>query len=602
MEPTIAASQLNPAERRLLDAVERRVPCDLTGETSRTIRAAVLRDVVQGSDVHLRGAEVDGAVDLREQTLGGAIRLEDCRLDAVVARGTQFSGGFRMTGCEVRGKFDAFTAAFTRDVWLDGSRFTGGASFQSASFHAGLQANGATFAGEVTFLVAHFGKLNTMFSDARFPHGVDFSQAKFESNAYFYGASFSRIGRFGLCSFHDVGFDRASFEQLANFDGAVFHGRATFREAFASTWSFAGAQFEERDPGPWHGEEVGLSEVVLLAPSRVQVRARTVVADRMQAREGVHLEVASSALDLTDSAFLRRSIVADLPPRPAVHESEPGIPPTGRTAASGCERAPAAEGRSREPTPLISLRGADVENLTLAGLALERCGFAGAHGLDRLRIDAGCTFGRAPRQGWGRLFTRRRILAEEAAWRGLHSRGWPQVTGGPPPPPAVEIAGLYRDLRKGLEDAKNEPGAADLYYGEMEMRRLAGRERATPGARTRIPPRSERWLLHAYWALSGYGLRASRAMAALAALILVSAWLFTSESFAVVPTNARSRGEAGFARPLEFATRETLSVLRGGSTLMETRGPGTVLDIALRLLGPVLLGLAVLAVRGRTKR
>ena len=32
---------------------------------------------------------------------------------------------------------------------------------------------------------------------------------------------------------------------------------------------------------------------------------------------------------------------------------------------------------------------------------------------------------------------------------------------------------LYRALRKGREDVKDEPGAADFYYGEMEMRRLA---------------------------------------------------------------------------------------------------------------------------------
>jgi hypothetical protein len=38
---------------------------------------------------------------------------------------------------------------------------------------------------------------------------------------------------------------------------------------------------------------------------------------------------------------------------------------------------------------------------------------------------------------------------------------------------AQEIANLYRALRKGREDSKDEPGAADLYYGEMEMRRKA---------------------------------------------------------------------------------------------------------------------------------
>ena len=33
------------------------------------------------------------------------------------------------------------------------------------------------------------------------------------------------------------------------------------------------------------------------------------------------------------------------------------------------------------------------------------------------------------------------------------------------------VAVLYRALRKSREDAKDEPGAADFYYGEMEMRR-----------------------------------------------------------------------------------------------------------------------------------
>ncbi len=50
-------------------------------------------------------------------------------------------------------------------------------------------------------------------------------------------------------------------------------------------------------------------------------------------------------------------------------------------------------------------------------------------------------------------------------------------------------------------DAKDEPGAADFYYGEMEMRRH-GRKRNE----------AERWLLQLYWLLSGYGLRASRAL------------------------------------------------------------------------------------------
>ncbi|MFD3682614.1 hypothetical protein [Streptomyces sp. NPDC058613] len=56
---------------------------------------------------------------------------------------------------------------------------------------------------------------------------------------------------------------------------------------------------------------------------------------------------------------------------------------------------------------------------------------------------------------------------------------------------------MYRALRKAFEDSKNQPGAADFYYGETEMRRHD--RTATSSA--------ERGLLHAYWMVSGNGLR-----------------------------------------------------------------------------------------------
>jgi hypothetical protein len=58
-----------------------------------------------------------------------------------------------------------------------------------------------------------------------------------------------------------------------------------------------------------------------------------------------------------------------------------------------------------------------------------------------------------------------------------------------------------------------------------------------------------------------------------------------------------------FATSLEFTARESLTLTRAsGAPLLQTTGTGTALDIALRLLAPLLLGLAVLAVRGRIKR
>src|SRR5262249_60260705 len=63
-----------------------------------------------------------------------------------------------------------------------------------------------------------------------------------------------------------------------------------------------------------------------------------------------------------------------------------------------------------------------------------------------------------------------------------------------PPRPQLQperLAVLYRQLRKAQEDAKNEPGAADFYYGEMEMRRHATTVRI-----------GERILLLLYWLTS----------------------------------------------------------------------------------------------------
>ncbi|MET8102808.1 hypothetical protein ABZV29_41335 [Streptomyces sp. NPDC005236] len=119
------------------------------------------------------------------------------------------------------------------------------------------------------------------------------------------------------------------------------------------------------------------------------------------------------------------------------------------------------------------MRGVDAAHLVMTDLT--RCRFTGAFHLDRLRFEGNCTFADPP-EGW--RWTQRRVLAEEHHWRAAVApcnpdppRGWqpgpdPALTLGP-----VELASVYRALRKATEDAKNEPDAADFYYGELEMRR-----------------------------------------------------------------------------------------------------------------------------------
>ena len=76
------------------------------------------------------------------------------------------------------------------------------------------------------------------------------------------------------------------------------------------------------------------------------------------------------------------------------------------------------------------------------------------------------------------------MIAEERAWRARPKRPdrsrrrwaaprWPDWLERPARTcwTPGRSPGLYRALRKGREDVKDEPGAADFYYGEMEMRR-----------------------------------------------------------------------------------------------------------------------------------
>jgi hypothetical protein len=150
-------------------------------------------------------------------------------------------------------------------------------------------------------------------------------------------------------------------------------------------------------------------------------------------------------------------------------------------------------GHVSEQPRLLSLQRANVAGLGLANVDLAGCRFSGAHNLDKLRLEADVAFTLSPaRVGW----EQRQVIAEECTWRaqrirpgqwadpwwpdradsGLPDRAdrwWPEYFEEPMALAPGAIAGLYRALRKSREDAKDEPGAADFYYGEMEMRRHA---------------------------------------------------------------------------------------------------------------------------------
>jgi hypothetical protein len=283
---------------------------------------------------------------------------------------------------------------------------------------------------------------------------------------------------------------------------------------------------------------------------------------------------------------------------------------------------------------VVSLRRANVEHLTLAKVDLRACRFFGAHNLHALSVESADSFALSPAR-FGRA--RRQAIAEEHEFRagagGSRAKSWfagptrgSVHAGADDRPSAFQIASVYRGLRRGQEDSKNEPGAADFYYGEMEMRR----KHDPPGSPAQQAPgdppldmpagsRAERGIITAYWLLSGYGLRASRAFLALAVTVLLFTVLFHLYGF--------QDRDKPFARPTQVVASERLpfppptgdvldalistdawSYSAGTATAIvgapdsQLRRAGRVLRVGLRIVGPMLIGLGLLALRGRVKR
>ncbi|MET9890591.1 hypothetical protein ABZZ47_10315 [Streptomyces sp. NPDC006465] len=194
-------------------------------------------------------------------------------------------------------------------------------------------------------------------------------------------------------------------------------------------------------------------------------------------------------------------------------------------------------------------------------------------------------------------------------------RGWSSSQASPRNALAPDtVATIYRQLRKAREDAKDEPGAADFYYGEMEMRRFSkGWESA------------ERWLLQLYWLLSGYGLRASRALGWLALAMMTTILLMMGfglpqdspkqEATGVVPPGGgkvtfeidkddpkNPTGHQFTGERFDKALSVTLNSVVFRSSGEDLTTAGGYIEMASRFSEPVLLGLAALAIRGRVKR
>jgi Pentapeptide repeats (9 copies) len=549
-------------------------------------RAAALERFAGNGDLDLRGVSISDA--LLGEILRAAPRDTSGRL---------VFGAARFGQAAFEGATDFSEATFTGDAWFSGALFGGSASFTRARFEENTRFHEVRFRGDVSFGRAAFEGI-TEFRGAVFDGDASFGQATFADEAAFYEVTFKGEAVFLAAAFRgDAEFDGASFEgetdfrqvtvagdawfsrarfaalalfgdvdfkQVTLFRQTAFEGDTDFRgAAFGDRVHFTGARFGEGRPvmGPMTaGQRLDLDETGFTAAVRIEADTPLLTCRRTRFPAGVRIDVRRALVRLDETDLSVPSLLSG--------------PPLG-----------APDGNAGRPE-LVSLQGANVGGLTVGNVSLAGCRFAGAHNLDKLRLEADAVLGRAPAASW----ERRQVIAEEQAWRAVRARPgrwepppWPDPDDQPEPLSPGTIAGLYRALRKGREDAKDEPGAADFYYGEMEMRRHDRGHHAWRG-------RASRMVLALYWAVSGYGQRAWRSLAALAAVLAVFAAFFRLWGFT---------GPVSYWKSLLFVFRSTVSLTDSSVNLT---GWGGLFQAFLRLTGPVLLGLAVLALRERVKR
>ncbi len=611
------------------------------------IRAAAPRDEQQPDRPRFNKVRFDRAtfgdkVSFDRAAFGDGARFDDATFgewasfdDATFGSGARF--GRATFGDEV----SFGNATFGNGARFGGAAFAGDARFGRAAFGDEASFGNATFGNSASFEEATFGR-GTMFGGATFGEGARFGRATFGDWASFDDATFADQASFDDATFRgEARFDGATFGDWASFDDATFGNRARFHNATLGDWasfgnatfgnwarfddatfgdeaSFGGATF-----GDWarFGPLLGGGRLILDQATFGQGCELAISADRLDCRGarlpyGAALNVHWAEVRLDGVDFGQPSVLVGVGPFPGLDED------ALRPRVERCWRT--------ERPRVLSLRGSDVRNLVLSNVDLRACRFSGAHNLDQLRLEATIDLADQPagvRAGWAVpplwRWTRRRTLAEEHRWRRAQAKhaGWyPRscrvqgLAGQERALRSADIALLYRALRKGREDSKDEPGAADFYYGEMEMRR-----------HDRTAPWPERVVLWLYWLVAGYGLRASRAFGWLLGLLAVATVLLAvvgfppappatplSATVTGMPPQQRSQFDTN-AAPVMAAERPFPDRL-GTAALVAVEGAvfrsseqaltyeGRLIQASLRFVGPVLLGLGLLSIRGRVKR
>jgi Pentapeptide repeats (9 copies) len=456
------------------------------------------------------------------------------------------------------------------DINLEGAWIGDGASFRRVVFKGAAYFDHAEFCGPVDF------------GGAEFCDHADFDNAIFGDDASFRGAIFD----------DHAGFQKAWFRRNAKFVSARFRSYVDLEGTrFADLADFTEASFQfARRLGSFDVEgRILLDECEFAERTTIEISASHLSASSAIFADGVRLLVGSAEMVLDCADFGRAATLS------------------GRIGAAGGagERGGEVGGMPR----LLTLHGAQVSSLAISGVDLRDCSFFGAHGLELMTIEPSCRWRHTPSR---RRLIDRQMIDEEQRWRERRElrrrpEGWQrpgvwsrEVTTGETKRPDVpgardldpmELAALYRALRKAREDNKDQAGSGDLYYGEMEMRRVT----KMPKGRGSLRAFGDRLIITAYWLLSGYGLKANRSLVAW--LLVTGAATVALVRWGISPTPSLSRGAL-------FAAESTSSLIRPAHlpSPYELGETGELIQLGLRVIGPILFGLFLLALRARVKR
>jgi len=566
-------------------------------------------------------------------------------------KGTRFGPRVDFSDCEIRrcsfrrcqfAKGASFAAAHFNRASFKSARFDDDADFEHADLGQKAEFHGASFGDRARFSHARF--LASQFFNASFGSEANFSHSRFDANAKFHSARFGSRANFTRVSFPaSVEFGGAAFGSKLQMSSAVFAGNPSFLgasfgdRARLTNWAVAGTLDMQsthfHGAMSMHGARIGgdaifdwghleglvdLGEVTIAGDGRFS-GARFTGAERLGPIQAVGtlrfddtltsspcvFSLEAAAIDFSDARFLA-------PVRLIVGRGDTVLKRLSTGPRLVATAVPPADAEG--PPRLISIGDADIGPTLVSGFDVKSLRFAGADGIDNLHIESGASFENAPR---GRR-THREVLAEEHCLRHRRdpeSRWYPEICRGdddpdvdPTVPGEIELARIYRSLRKAREDARDAPGAADFYYGEMEMRRLHARDRMTrdKGVGARLLHLGNLALLELYRGIGGYGVRPGRPLLFLVALILASAAYVDLGSLIHLTSPDPDRAhrllveQPDFEAALVFVLRSALLLPTLVGTVLSA--PANWIQIVARLLGPLLLGLFIFGLRARVHR